>query len=401
LQSEFSQLAAALDIPSVQCVPVSALEGDNVVARSRETPWYSGPTLLEHLETVPVRSSLEMHALRFPVQSVIRPNAAFRGFAGRVASGTLCPGDEILALPSRQRSHIESIVSFDGDLPVAAAGQSIVVKLATEIDLSRGDVLVSPQSEPHISNCFSGMVVWLHASQLQLNHFYLAKHAGRQVRLKATRIRYRVDVNQLTEHPASHLDMNEIASVEFEASQPLYFDPYHRNRTTGSLILIDPLSNATVGAVMIRENLFPAPQSRSHIAAAPETNDQGGLGLEERILRRGHRPAIFVINGELARAQQLERELFAREFDVALVNHNDIPVVARTAFFTALWNLGLLVISWTPHALRPRDIGRLAAIAKEYVFDLTSEIAGESTAATRLTDSLRRVHSNSRNEKET
>ena len=400
LQNDFSQLAAALGIPSVQCVPVSALDGDNVVTRSLQTPWYSGPTLLEHLETVPVRSSLEMHALRFPVQSVIRPDAKFRGFAGRVASGVLHPGDEILALPSRQRSRIESIVSFDGDLPAAAAGQSVVVKLASEIDLGRGDVLVSPHAEPHISNRFSAMVVWLHASQLQLNHFYLAKHAGRQVKLKATRIRYRVDVNQLTEHPADQLDMNEIASVEFEVNQSLYFDPYHRNRTTGSLILIDPLSNATVGAVMIREDLSPAPEHEFQIAAAPESDSQAGLALEERILRRGHRPAIFVINGERARAERLERELFARGFDAALVNHNDIPAAARTAFFTALWNLGLLVISWTPHSLRPRDKGRLASIAKECLFDLSSESPGESTEAPRLTDALRRVHDNRRNERE-
>jgi len=164
LQSEFSQLAVALGISSVQCVPVSALDGDNVVRRSGKTVWYSGPTLLEHLETVPVRSSLEMHPLRFPVQSVIRPGAGFRGFAGRIASGTLRPGDEILALPSRQKSRVKSIVSFDGDLAIAGPEQSIVLELASEIDLGRGDLLASPLSEPHISSRFSAMLVWLHAS---------------------------------------------------------------------------------------------------------------------------------------------------------------------------------------------------------------------------------------------
>jgi sulfate adenylyltransferase subunit 1 len=371
LQSDFSELAKALGIPSVQCVPISALDGDNVVTHSEKTVWYSGPTLLEHLETVPVRSSLEMDALRFPVQSVIRPDASFRGFAGRVASGTLRPGDEILALPSKQTSRVESIISFDGDLPDAGAGQSIVVKLTSEIDLSRGDLLVSPHSKPHVSNRFWAMVVWLHASKLELDRTYLAKHAGQQVKVKATRIRYRVDVNQLTEHPAEHLDMNEIAAVEFESSQPLYFDPYQRNRTTGSLILIDPLTNATVGAVMIREDLSAASEGKSEAKPEPKVESQADLGLGERIRRHGHVPGIFVVTGERARAEQLERELFAQGFEAALVNHNDIPVAARKIFFATLWKQGLVVILWTATRLRPRDHGLLAEIAGESLFNLS------------------------------
>jgi sulfate adenylyltransferase large subunit len=384
LQSEFSELAAALGIAAVQCVPISALDGDNVVTRSKRTPWYFGPTLLEHLETVPIRPSLEINALRFPVQSVLRPDASFRGFAGRIASGTLHAGDEVLALPSKRKTRVESIVGFDGELESAGSSESIVVKLADEIDLSRGDVLVSADSEPHISTRFSAMVVWLHATPLELNCVYLAKHAGRHVKIRATKIRYRVDVNQLTEHPADRLEMNEIASIEFETSQPLYFDSYQRNRTTGSLILIDFLSNATVGAVMIREALSPSPEGQNQTDETRATTP-----LERRIQHHKHRPAIFLLAGERSDAEQLERTLLDRGFETLLVNHNHIPALARRAFFTALWNLGVLALCWTAPKLRPRDRGVLASIAGQSVFDFRSHRLNSNGEALRIAETLR------------
>src|SRR5271165_3658326 len=255
LDEEFVQLAEHLGIPFVRCIPVSALEGDNLVTRSDRTLWYDGPTLLEHLETVPLRQNFGTGALRFPVQSVIRPDRNFRGFAGRVASGVIRPGDAVLALPSGQQTRVEKIVSFGGDLEEAIPQQSVVLKLEDEIDLSRGEMLVSPGAPPNVSREFAAMVVWLNEKPMQLNHSYLVKHAGRQVKTKATRIRFRIDVNRLTEHAADELEMNGIAFVEFQTSSPLYFDPYTENRTTGSFILIDAISNATVGAAIIREDL--------------------------------------------------------------------------------------------------------------------------------------------------
>src|SRR5215469_11486242 len=151
LREDFSALAESLGIRFVECVPVSALEGDNIVTRSERTPWYVGPTLLEHLETVPISPAVEMNAVRFSVQSVIRPDASFRGFAGRVASGTIRPGQPLMALPSGQQTSVESIASFDGDLASAGTGQSVVLRLADEIDLSRGDMLVSPAERPQVS----------------------------------------------------------------------------------------------------------------------------------------------------------------------------------------------------------------------------------------------------------
>ncbi len=162
VERDFLQLAAQLGIPHVQCVPISALEGGNVVERSARMFWYEGPTLLEHLETVPVTTNDAFESVRFPVQIVIRPDANFRGFAGRVASGVIRPGDDVLALPSGQRTRVRSIVSYDGDLPEAFAPMSVNLQLEDEIDLSRGDMLVSPENGPRVSRRFRAMVVWLH-----------------------------------------------------------------------------------------------------------------------------------------------------------------------------------------------------------------------------------------------
>jgi sulfate adenylyltransferase subunit 1 len=372
LEQDFLELARALGISSVQCVPISALDGDNVVARSEKTGWYTGPTLLEHLETVPVSAAVGTKDLRFPVQSVIRPDVSFRGFAGRVASGTLRAGDEIVALPSRRRTRVESIVSFDGGMESADAGQSVTVTLSDEIDVSRGDLLVAPDAEPSVSSRFLAMVVWLHEIPFELERMYLAKHAGRLVKLKATRIRYRVDVNELAESAADHLEMNEIGLVDFEASQALYFDAYKDNRTTGSLILIDALSNATVGAVMVREGLSDSPD-RSVVASEILNKERRGkVAPEERAQRHGHEPGIFVVGGERALADRLERELVERGFEAVVVGHHEIPSSARRAFFAALWNVGVVAIVWAATRIRPRERGIFAEIAGPALFDLSA-----------------------------
>jgi sulfate adenylyltransferase subunit 1 len=414
LEREFSQFARALGISSVRCVPISALDGDNVATPSHNTPWYTGPTLLGHLETVPIHGADQTKGLRFPVQSVIRPNATFRGYAGRVASGRVHLGDEILVLPSRRRTHVESIVSFDGELPSVEAGESTVLKLADEIDISRGDLLVSPDAEPRVSNRFSAMVVWLHAMPLELNRTYLAKHTSRQVKAKATRIRYRVDVNELTdrqqqsgatsrEHPADQLEMNEIALVDFETNQPLYFDSYRSNRATGSLILIDPLSNATVGAVMIRDDLTGGSEGRNladveGTAVRGKLSVLGKLSLEERIQHRGHRPAILLIQSERALAEALERELLDRGFESAFVNCQEISSAAWPVLFPALWQLGLVVIAWAGNPIRPRQRGILAEIAGNSLFELASAKEQASTADIR--NQVIRTAETLRNEKE-
>ena len=345
LEQDFAALAHHLKIPFVQCVPVSALEGDNLVVRSEKTPWYFGPTLLEHLETVPLRNGHGSDVLRFPVQSVIRPDRNFRGFAGRVASGMIRPGEAVLALPSGQQTRVQTIVSYDGDLDEAIPSQSVVLKLEREIDLSRGDMLVSPLNPPQVSKRFAAMVVWLNAEPMRLNQAYLLKHAGRQVKAKATRIRFRVDVNNLTEHPANELEMNGIAEVEFEASVPLFFDPYTVNRTTGSFILIDVISNATVGAAMIREDLSRGESSEPVAAHLSEgAAGAGKVTVEERQQRHGHRSAIFSVVGDRALAERLERSLFDRGFHAILVNDEQLSSTSLPSVISALWGTGAVVI---------------------------------------------------------
>jgi len=370
LRDDFSRLARRLGISSVECIPLSALDGDNLVTHSENTPWYSGPTMLEHLETVPIHRPAEIEALRFPVQSVIRPDARFRGFAGRIASGSVRPGDEVVALPSGQRTRVESIVSFDGELQAADSSDSVTLTLTDEIDLSRGDLLASPHALPHISGRLDAMVVWLHPKPLELNRVYLAKHTGRQLKTKATNIRFRVDVSTLSERPTNKLEMNEIASVEFETSQPLFFDPYRSNRTTGSFILIDPLTNATVGAAMIREAL-PPERARQGLTEEHLDYKTGKVTVEEHIERRGHRPAIFTLTGERRHAEALERALLGRGFEVALVDLDELRPAGRRTFFSTLWNLGLLILSWRERQLRPKDHGLFETLARESYFDLS------------------------------
>jgi sulfate adenylyltransferase subunit 1 len=366
LQENFLALANRLGIPAVQCIPISALEGDNVVTRSDRMPWHSGPSLLDHLETVVIPRPVEIEALRFPIQYVIRPDASFRGFAGRIANGTVRPGDWVLALPSRQQTRVKSIVSFAGELSEAIASQSVVLRLEDEIDLSRGDMLVSREAPPDVSNRFAATVVWLHAEPLELNRVYLAKHAGRQVKARARNIRFRIDMNTLDEHSAHELEMNGIASIEFESSSPLLFDPYNRNRTTGSFILIDPLSNSTVGAAMIRGNLPQSRPQKQQIAA--ETGKIGGVTIEERQERHGHRPAIFVAR-EGAVAEMLERELFNRGFETNLVRADGTNPAVLPALLNALWSAGLAIVYARETPAREEQ-ALLEAVAGDSVFEI-------------------------------
>jgi sulfate adenylyltransferase large subunit len=374
LQNDFLNLAERLRIRAVQCVPVSALEGDNIVDRSRNMEWYSGPTLLEHLETVPVRPASSVSSIRFPVQYVIRPDAGFRGFAGQVAGGTVRPGDAVMALPSRQTTRIESIVAFDGELDAAILSQSVTLKLVDEIDLSRGDMLVSSHAPPSVSAHFSAAVVWLNETPLQLNRSYIAKHTTRQVKAKVKRIQYRVDVNTLAQEPAQELGMNGIAVLEIETSSPLFFDSYESSRTTGSFILIDPLSNATVGAGMIREDLSTSRERGIRHEGRVLEIGKEAVSAEERLLRHGHRSAIFVFGEDSSLAEAAERILFDKGFEIILLHERSISSGTLTTTLNILRSAGLIVLfvfDGAPEKTR-RDIELLAGAT---IFDFSNEPA--------------------------
>jgi len=284
IRTEFLALAGQLGLKNVEMVPVSALEGDNVVAPSAAMPWYEGPTLLEYLETVPLQSGQTDGPMRFPVQLVLRPDANFRGFAGQVARGVLRAGERVVALPSRRETTVKRIVTYDGDIDAAAPPQSVTVELADEIDLSRGEMLVAADAAlPEINRHFRAMVVWMHETPLVVGRTYVAKHTTRTVRATVRSIRYRMDVNTLAEVDAVQLAMNEIAEVEFETNLPLFFDAYSDNRNTGALILIDGLTNATVGAAMIVAGVEGAidDSSRAALVLVPNRADLAKKVVEE------------------------------------------------------------------------------------------------------------------------
>ena len=324
IQRDFSALATGLGLRDITLIPVSALEGDNVVTQSAAMVWYTGPTLLEYLETVPLADADTEGPMRFPVQLVVRPDANFRGFAGQVARGTLRAGDRVMALPSRRETTVARLVTYDGDLASASHPQSITVELADEIDLSRGEMLVpaADAASPSASSRLRAMVVWMHEQPLQVGRTYLAKHTTRTVRATVRAIKYRVDVNTLDHINAQALAMNEIAEVEFETNLPLFFDSYAACRATGSLILIDRLSNATVGAAMI--------------TSAVEGSDASGhAGL----------PSLILVPGRADLAQRVLETLSARGEQAVLIDDPLIPDTAVAAAVRALDLAGVIAIS--------------------------------------------------------
>jgi sulfate adenylyltransferase large subunit len=380
LQKDFEALAKQLAVPHVVAIPISALLGDNVVARSAHMPWYDGPTFLEHLESVPLRVETMSDLVRFPVQYVIRPDASFRGFAGQVASGVIRPGDPVVSLPSERKSRVRSIATFDGDAQEAFPPMSVTVTLEDEIDLSRGDMLVSPTHPPRVSRHFEAMVVWFNAEPAEPGRSYLLKHTSRTVRTKALKIRYRVNVNSLVQEPVEHLQMNDIAYVEFETVSPLFFDPYTQNRITGSFILIDPISNATLGAGMIRADL--SDQTLVYDAV------QKPVTASERYKRHGHYPALILVEGNPALAERLERALFDERFEVVHVNGEDVPVSVLETQFKVFESAGLVVI-YSCGPLAPDDKRKISTLAADRYFDLSVlQLPAEEDSAVRKLLSL-------------
>ena len=248
IEAEYLALARELGIAAVQAIPLSALRGDNVTVRSANTSWYAGPALLEHLESVPLSEAAADAGLRMPVQWVCRPDQNFRGFAGTLAAGTVRPGDAIVALPSGRRSQVARIVSAEGDQAEAAVGQAVVLTLADELDISRGDVIAAADDPPEVADQFAAHLVWMDASQLLPGRPYWLKLGARTVSAQVTEIKHRIDVNTQAWLAAKHLELNEVAQVNLALDQAIAFEPYARNRALGAFILIDRASNATVAA---------------------------------------------------------------------------------------------------------------------------------------------------------
>ncbi len=258
--TEYKKFTAPLGIPDITCIPLSALEGDNVVEKSSRTPWYSGPTLLEFLETVHIDNDHNLSDFRFPVQYVLRPNLDFRGFCGKVASGVVHKGDEVMALPSGKKSRIKSIVTYDGELDYAFPPQSVTLTLEDEIDVSRGEMLVHPDNLPCVGRNFEAMLVWMDEEPMDAKKSFFIKQTTNMSRTHIDSIKYKVDVNTM-EHLSLEngkltketlpMQLNQIARVVITTAKELFFDPFAKNKATGAFILIDPISNNTSAVGMI------------------------------------------------------------------------------------------------------------------------------------------------------
>ena len=251
IRNEYLELTKHLGIEDVTCFPLSALEGDNVVERSERTPWYEGQSLLEFLETVPIDQDRNMTDFRYPVQYVLRPNLDFRGFCGKVASGVIHKGDEIVALPSMKRSHVKSIVTYEGELEEAFCPQCVTLTLEDEIDISRGEMLVKPDNLPHVGRNFETMLVWMDEEPMDRKKQFFLKHNTNTTRATLTQIMYKVDVNTMQHLEGTDFKLNEIGKVHITTAKTLFFDSYSKNKATGAFILIDPITNNTCAVGMI------------------------------------------------------------------------------------------------------------------------------------------------------
>jgi sulfate adenylyltransferase large subunit len=376
LREDFLELAAQLGIPSATCIPVSATEGDNIVDASAKTAWYEGPTLLEYLETVPVREAATIDALRFPVQLVIRPDSTFRGFAGQIVEGQVRVGDAIVALPSGKTTSVRSIVTFDGGLEFAGQGESVTLELADEIDVSRGDMLVSAGKLPTASAVFGATVVWMSEKPLVVGQSYLAKHTTRSVKARVTNVRHRVNVNTLGHESAGEVDMNSIAVVEIEASQPLLFDLYEESRSTGSFILIDPISNATVAAGMILE-VGGKSAGPALLVDSEEINSRRPVSSAEKFERHGHSPATFLVPG--VEIEAVERALFAAGFETIVLRGDSLGRESFFKVFDLLDAAGLVILAGAEEldADVRRELQR--GHTERTVFDLSDDAGGISS----------------------
>jgi sulfate adenylyltransferase subunit 1 len=286
-------------------VPVSALAGDNIVHASTAMRWYEGPSLLELLESLPTSQDTRNAPFRFPVQRVLRPDHTFRGFAGQIASGTVRPGDTITVLPSGRSAEVERIVTWDGELSEARAPLSVSLVLNRELDISRGDLLVSAQTPATIARRITAALVWMDHRPLDCSRRYLLKHTSQTVPAFVTAIDHRTEIGTLMHEPAETLEMNGIGVATLNLLRPIAFDPYGQTRSTGAFILIDQESNATVAAGMIHS---------AH--SSPTAHDQanslrtGPITAEERAAHWGHRGGLLELSGRAELINQIERSLF-------------------------------------------------------------------------------------------
>ena len=332
IKAEFEAFSADLGFTSVSFVPISALMGVNVVETSEtRTPWYDGPSVLEYLETVPISRDRNFDDFRYPVQTVIRPNLDYRGFAGQIASGVVKVGDELRVLPGGQTSKVTHIDTWEGEQAEAFAPMSVCIRLADEIDCSRGDLLMHASEEVFSGRNIDAMVVWMSETPLDPDRSYMVKHMARYVRTDISEVAWQVDLDTLEQlGDRSVLKLNDIGLVRFTMHQPLHFDAYKRNRTTGAMIIIDSMTNNTVGAAMIVE-----PEDLARLEA------EGGIGgsqvsRRERAARLNQIGTVVALKGDTEQAFALERRLWDRGWTSAVTDDAAVAGALAAAGLVAI-----------------------------------------------------------------
>ncbi len=301
---DFRAFAKKLEIDNITYIPISALAGDNVVDKNGKTPWYNGPTLLHHLETVKVDASHNVVDFRFPVQYVIRPNQNFRGFSGRIESGRIRPGDEVAVLPSKLTSKVKEIVTKNGNLDEAFPGDSVVLTIEDEIDISRGDMIVRKNNVPKITSNFEAYLCWMNEEEMQPGKQYMLMHTTSTTVVYIDDVIYRMNVDTLRREDADILKLNEIGRVKLTTAKPLFIDAYQVNQRTGSFIIVDAASNVTVGAGMIRSTSTEASEQIREKADDKKTTvspdvvwEPWNISREEREKRNGHQAQVLWFTG--------------------------------------------------------------------------------------------------------
>ncbi|WP_428389403.1 sulfate adenylyltransferase subunit CysN [Mucisphaera sp.] len=362
IRSEYTDFAARLDLPDIRFVPIAALHGENVVNPSENMTWYKGATLMHLLETVHIASDRNLIDLRFPVQMVNRPNLDFRGFCGTLASGIVRPGDEVMALPSRQTSKVKSIVTFEGEIDEAFPPMAPTITLEDEIDISRGDMIVHPRNLPRIARHFEAMLVWMTDEPMTPGRGYLIKQTHKVVPARISDLRYSMDINALSRQDADQLELNGIGRCRITTDEPLIYDPYKTNRTTGSFIVVDRLTNNTVGAGMILDvsaELSEKAEEHKTVIQSPfvvgKTSDITPI---ERARQLGHQGFTLWITGltgagKGALAYAIERRLFDRGCAVHVVDGGSTRLGLSRG-------LGFDADDRTEHTRRAAEVARIS-----------------------------------------
>jgi bifunctional enzyme CysN/CysC len=335
---DYREFADQIDVQDITFIPISALKGDNVVKASDNMPWYDGATLLHELESVKTRASRNQVDFRFPVQYVLRPHQDFRGFAGQVASGKIRPGEEITVLPSKRSAHVESVVTLDGEQDEAGPGESVVLSLDDEIDVSRGSMIVRSRNQPEVTRQIDADLCWMDEEAMRHDRPYIIQHTTRRTQAYVSKIIYRINVDTMHREEADTFELNEIGRVELETADPLFIDPYKINRDTGGFILIDPDTNQTVAAGMIRgvaEGVAPFGQDATDAArddkeVSPNVTWEGlNIPREDREGQNGHQSAVLWLtglsgSGKSTVAKELEQRLFERGCQTMMLDGDNV-----------------------------------------------------------------------------